>query len=98
MKVGESTIISKYQNCIDSCHAEEHAIKYINKFHFKNKNKIKIIIWKKSGSAYCCERCKIIIKKTNFNPKNIVTPIFKNGEIKFESAIRNIYNPLIKFH
>lgn len=98
IKVGESRILSKSKRCIDSIHAEEQAIKYIHKFHNDKKDRLKIIIWKKSGSAFCCNWCKKIIEKYNFNPKNVITPIIVNNEILYTSAVRDQCCPVIMKH
>lgn len=98
IKVGESRIVSKDKRCIDSIHAEELAIKYIIKFYPKKINNFKIIIWKKSGSAFCCSWCKKIIEKYKFNPDHIVTPIIKDYKIYYTSAVRAICCPIIKKH
>lgn len=98
IKVGESRILSKTKRCIDSIHAEEHAIKYILKFHPKKKDRLKIIIWKKSGCAFCCNWCQKIIQKYKFNPNNIVTPVIFDSQINYISAVKSINYPIVKKH
>jgi hypothetical protein len=86
---------SKNKRFMDSIHAEEMAINklnYLKKIYIVKKlNKIKIIIWKKSGSAFCCCRCKKVIDKSNISKDNIITPEFKNNKFtgKFIPAYNN---------
>ena len=98
IKVGESRIVSKTKRCIDSIHAEELAIKFIMKFHPEKKERLKIIIWKKSGSAFCCNWCKKIIEKYKFNPDSVITPVIEENEIRFISAVRECCCTIVKKH
>jgi hypothetical protein len=98
IKVGESRIVSKSKRCIDSIHAEELAIRYIMKFHPDKKKRLKIIIWKKNGSAFCCRWCKKIIEKYNFNPNNVITPVVINNDFNYISAVQDCCCPVVMKH
>ena len=65
-----------------TCHAEEQAIKYCNKYD--KKNKYDIYIWKygKKGNiktTHCCKSCTKLANKFNYTDR-IYT--FKNNQVK----------------
>jgi tRNA(Arg) A34 adenosine deaminase TadA len=83
-----------------TCHAEEQAIKYCNKYDKKNKYDIYIWRYSKTGnikSTSCCKSCTKLANKFNFTNRiytfeedNIVNAIIDNPKVSLGNMIRNL--------
>ena len=83
-----------------TCHAEEQAIKYCNKYDEKNKYDIYIWRYSKTGnikSTSCCKSCTKLANKFNFTNRiytfdndNIVNAIIDNPKVSLGNMIRNL--------
>ena len=83
-----------------TCHAEEQAIKYCNKYDKKNKYDIYIWRYSKTGEikkTSCCKSCTKLANKFNFTNRiytfdndNIVNAIIDNPRVSLGNMIRNL--------
>tara|TARA_Y100000389_G_scaffold197062_1_gene230982 strand:- start:757 stop:1104 length:348 start_codon:yes stop_codon:yes gene_type:complete len=83
-----------------TCHAEEQAIKYCNKYDKKNKYDIYIWRYSKTGnikSTSCCKSCTKLANKFNFTNRiytfeedNIINAIIDNPKVSLGNMIRNL--------
>uniref|UniRef100_A0A6C0C7C2 CMP/dCMP-type deaminase domain-containing protein n=1 Tax=viral metagenome TaxID=1070528 RepID=A0A6C0C7C2_9ZZZZ len=83
-----------------TCHAEEQAIKYCNKYDKKNKYDIYIWRYSKTGnikSTSCCKSCTKLANKFNFTNRiytfdndNITNAIIDNPKVSLGNMIRNL--------
>ena len=83
-----------------TCHAEEQAIKYCNKYDKKNKYDIYIWRYSKTGEikkTSCCKSCTKLANKFNFTNRiytfdndNIVNAIIDNPKVSLANMIRNL--------
>ena len=83
-----------------TCHAEEQAIKYCNKYDKKNKYDIYIWRYSKTGnikSTSCCKSCTKLANKFNFTNRiytfdndNITNAIIDNPKVSPGNMIRNL--------
>ena len=83
-----------------TCHAEEQAIKYCNKYDKKNKYDIYIWRYSKTGnikSTSCCKSCTKLANKFNFTNRIytfdneiIVNAIIDNPKVSLGNMIRNL--------
>ena len=83
-----------------TCHAEEQAIKYCNKYDKKNKYDIYIWRYSKTGNikaTSCCKSCTKLANKFNFTNRiytfdneNIVNAIIDNPKVSLGNMIRNL--------
>ena len=89
-----------YSSSKITCHAEELAIKYCNKYD--NKQKYNIYIWRYGitgniKTTTCCKSCTKLAKKYNFTNRiytfknnHIIKAVIDNPKISLGNMIRNL--------